>query len=417
MQLFRFKWILFAALILFASSAVVQAQSVRRVDDGYLVDMETRIVVGQSLKELNISSYPGDVDITRTSSMEALFSESIYVKAENRSEAVSVALKLASSIEDQGSRIRIRGSRARERAHSIEIRIPSFMEVKVSAAYGDITLSGGEARARLTTGAGDILVEDLQSSVEISTGAGDIEAMTIAGTITARTGAGDVVLSDVGSDVAVITGAGDIELSDITGGARATTGGGQIEGRRLSGNITLLTAGGDIDLSFIEGDLELNTSGGEIELDEIIGNVHATTSGGDIEARNIEGNLIAETLAGDIDVVDIAGDVKIISKVGDIYVRLDTGSQIRADRIDIRAENGDIDLVLSRKINADIRVDLGVIGSLETQRFSGNLVWDTVRRAYRDERIRSATGRLNHGGIDIELFSGSGNISISDNDN
>ncbi len=79
-----------------------------------------------------------------------------------------------------------------------------------------------------------------------------------------------------------------------------------------------------------------------------------------------------------------------------------------------RAEAGDIKLLLPQK-NAHIRVDLGYSGSLETDRFGGDLIWDTVRRASWDDRIRSAAGRINNGGVDIELSAGSGNISISDN--
>jgi len=178
----RTIWPVFATLIILAISGNAHGQSVRSVENGYIVEIETRIKVVRSVKELNISSYPGDVVIERTQSTEALFTESIYVEADNKGDAQAMAQELASEINDNMSEIRVRGARETNRAHSLQIIIPVFVEVDVSSAYGNVELSGGEARVRLATGVGDIHVEGLDSSVEIITGAGDVEAINISDT-------------------------------------------------------------------------------------------------------------------------------------------------------------------------------------------------------------------------------------------
>lgn len=409
-----------SALLVFATApSTALSQSVERVDDGYDVRLESRFSAGRSMGSLIVGSYPGDVEVERAPSRDIVIYENIYVAAESESEARKIAGRIASDIQERSRSLVIRGTGGASAGRVMRIVLPSSMAVRITTSEGNITLSGGTARVELTAGYGDIRVENLESSLNITMGRGEIEVAGVTGQVDIRSGAGNIDLRDVQSEVYVITGAGDIVLRDITGRATATTGGGEIDGRRMDGKVTFNTAGGDISLRYVAGNLELITSGGGIDLDEIIGNVRATTAGGDIEVSQIFGSLKAETLAGDIDVHGIDGDVRAVSIVGDIHVVVGRGSESAGGqtipfRIDLRAENGDIELSLPPETNADLRIDLGFDGSLETSRFSGVLTWTDTRRSQRDGRIRRAVAVLNQGGGEIELSSGSGSITISD---
>jgi DUF4097 and DUF4098 domain-containing protein YvlB len=390
------------------------AQTVTRVERGFLVQFEDAVQPAKSVFEVVINSYPGDIEILRSNENEIRFQESIILKAGDEDDARRQARKMAARMEQTDRQVVFRERDDEARGRTLKIRIPARLEIEASSSYGDIILEGGEAPVELATGYGDLEVRSLNAYLDLTTGAGDITVSRVEGPLTIESGGGDIEIDRIDSEIYVLTGGGDIEFSDVDGAVSATTGGGDIEGDRVAGAVVAYTGGGDIELEYIEGDLDLNTSGGSIELDEIIGNVRASTSGGDIDVRQIRGALIAETLAGDIDVIDMAGDIKVVCKVGDVSVRMNTATGQDLRHIDLRAENGDIDLRVPSGFGADVSVDLGHDGKLNLDKFRGDVEWTQSRRTSRNGQIRRATGTLNRGGVRVELSTGSGDVTITD---
>jgi DUF4097 and DUF4098 domain-containing protein YvlB len=392
------------------------AQSVLRVDGGYAVTVESRIPVGPTFNKLIVGAFVGDVEIDRNSEAAVVIVERIEVQAENETEAREIAKENLSLVVDRIREIQIRGNTTSAQGQTIHISLPAHVGLSISTSRGDISLHGGTAPAKLVAGFGGITVEGVSEAIQIMTGAGDVDVRAHSGDVTIQTGVGSIDLSKVSGDVYAVTGAGEIVLRDIIGETTASTGGGEINGRGLTGSVTLLTAGGDIDIRYVKGAMDLSTSGGSIGVDDAIGELRAITAGGDIEVRDLTGSLLAEALAGDIEATGVNGDVKIVSEVGDISLEISDASRNSIDRIDIHAENGEIELNLPPGTNADFTIDLGFEGTIDTGRLKGNLIWDKPRQSDRRTGNRHATGVLNGGGMIIELSSGSGNVSISDRD-
>ncbi len=102
---------------------------------------------------------------------------------------------------------------------------------------------------------------------------------------------------------------------------------------------------------------------------------------GDITVRDIEGSVNARSLNGSIEQVNVAGRVEARTINGNIAVSLSALPGARAQLL-LEAVNGDLELVLPPKPNADLELDTlaGAIESNYVFRASA-LPGDTVRRA------------------------------------
>ena len=139
-------------------------------------------------------------------------------------------------------------------------------------------------------------------------------------------------------------------------------------------NLDLHTTNGKIDVYDIDGEVDANTSNGSINLEKVKGRVNARTSNGGIVAEVFESNP--------------------------------------RDNMELKTSNGSIKLYLDRDIEADIYANT-TNGSVRcdfpldsrdrrSSRYSS-------RRYTRNRNIR---GSINGGGIDIDLRTTNGSISI-----
>ena len=409
-----FLLLLVTGLLGFATSRVAMGQAVSKKNDGFVVQFDETVQLRASVGKVLISAFPGDVDIVRSNNERIRYVESITVKEDGEEDARAEAANISVIVYQTRGKIEFQSRGDIGGNRRIKLWIPVDLELEISNSYGDVTVEGGNAPVEIATGTGDIIISDLEGYLDIWTGMGDVDVRNVSGPLTIESGAGDVEAVHIGAEIHILTGAGDIEISNIEGDVTTTTGGGDIEGDRINGDVDSFTGGGNIEFVYVKGDLDLNTSGGTIEFEYIVGHVRATTSGGDIDVRQLRGSLTAETMAGDVYVYDMSGDVKVVSKVGDVFVRINPDRNVELEFIDIRAENGDIDLRIPSDLKADLRIDLGYYGELETDKFGGHLEWSEPRRDSAGARIRRAVGTLNKGGIRIELSTGTGDISIKD---
>ena len=187
----------------------------------------------------------------------------------------------------------------------------------------------------------------------------DYEIVVPEGTsLDVNTGSGDLEISGVGARVEVTTGSGDIELSDIGGEVEARTGSGDIEAENIAGSFEANSGSGSVELSqTAEGDVSVATGSGDIELTGL----RVGTGSGDIE---VDGEPL--------------GEWSLASSSGGISIRLPRGFGFD---LDVETSSGDIE------------IDYPI----------------TTQGSIRRNRLQ---GQVNGGGVEIQLRTSSGSITI-----
>jgi len=220
-------------------------------------------------------------------------------------------------------------------------------------------------------------------STKFNTSGGSISLANLNGRQQFRTSGGSLNLNDVEGDIDGQTSGGSITFNrcrNTTGTLDLQTSGGSINARESSGKMRLQTSGGSINLNDLRGDIDAQTSGGSIRGGNILGDLKAGTSGGSVRLTDVSGSIDASTSAGSVEVT--------MTKLGD-YVKLSTTAG--SVRVSMPLDRG-MDLNLSGN-----RVNLP--GQLA--RFDGDIEKDRVR------------GKLNGGGIPVNISASSGTVSIN----
>jgi DUF4097 and DUF4098 domain-containing protein YvlB len=150
-----------------------------------------------------------------------------------------------------------------------------------------------------------------------------------------------------------------------------------------------------------EADLNLHTGDGRIRINEVKGDLRLDSGDGDLEIYLADGRLNANTHDGSIraegrfDALDLhTGDGNISAEVGG-------GSKI-SSAWSLRTGDGNIDL----------RLPVGLAADLDARSGDGRVNVDlpvTVTGSVRENGIR---GKLNGGGLPIEIRTGDGRINV-----
>ena len=221
-------------------------------------------------------------------------------------------------------------------------------------------------------------------NTDLRTSGGSISLSALSGDQKFRTSGGSLHVSDINGDINGQTSGGSIHLDRCQAGTSGQldlqTSGGSIEAKSSSGNMRLHTSGGSLRLSDLKGTIDAQTSGGSVNGNDLDGDIRTSTSGGTVRLANVAGNIEASTSGGSMDVS--------ITKLGQ-YVRLSTS-----------AGNINVKMPLDRGLDLNLkgnRVQLPQTIS----KFEGNIEKDYVR------------GRLNGGGVAVNISANSGSVYIN----
>lgn len=180
----------------------------------------------------------------------------------------------------------------------VEVEAPGGIPVEASTKFGDITVTGTSADARVRSGAGTVRL-DRCLGLTASTGAGDLTVGSCTGG-SATTGTGTVTIRSSEGALHLRAGAGNIRVRESSGGeVSASTGAGDIRLGLLSGSCQCKSGAGDITVTVPRGEpvwLDLNAGLGTVRKDvEPVGapaegqphlRVHARSGLGDITVRH-----------------------------------------------------------------------------------------------------------------------------------
>jgi DUF4097 and DUF4098 domain-containing protein YvlB len=195
-----------------------------------------------------------------------------------------------------------------------------------------------------------------------------------------HSGSGSQSIEGLQREIEIETGSGGLKISDIGNRVRAETGSGDVEIDRVNGNVRARTGSGSIHATDIGGGFEGHTGSGHITLGQSApGAVRVETGSGGMELRGVKGSLEATAGSGRITAEgDPTGSWTVHSGSGGIHLKLGSGT---AFDLDAHTSSGSI------SVSQPVTVQ-GTMGKRELR------------------------GKVNGGGVPVEVETGSGDIEI-----
>jgi DUF4097 and DUF4098 domain-containing protein YvlB len=150
-----------------------------------------------------------------------------------------------------------------------------------------------------------------------------------------------------------------------------------------------------------ESDLNIHTDDGNVRVDSVRGNLQFETGDGDVRLRDVEGSLHADTHDGNVEVHGRFDLLNLHTGDGNIDAEVNAASALQPGWL-LRSGDGNIRLRLPDNLGADLDAHSGDgevhVGFPITASSSGN--------------ENSVRGKINGGGISIELRTGDGDIKV-----
>ncbi len=217
-----------------------------------------------------------------------------------------------------------------------------------------------------------------------------------------RTSGGSIHLSALTGNQRFRTSGGSLHVDDIQGSLNGQTSGGSIHMNRCNqterdGGLDLQTSGGSIEARASSGKMRLHTSGGSINLDDLKGDIDAQTSGGSVRGNHIDGDIIASTSGGSVRLSDIAGSIDASTSAGSIDVSLaELGKHVK-----LNTSVGSVHVQMPLNKGLTLNLSGNRVNLPNLRNFDGDIQKDRVR------------GRLNGGGIPVDISASVGSVSIN----
>jgi hypothetical protein len=210
------------------------------------------------------------------------------------------------------------------------------------------------------------------------------------------TSGGELYFKNVTGNAIGRTSGGSITIKNCKNRVNLSTSGGSIYADKSSGDIDLMTSGGSIAATDLEGKIDLKTSGGSISLDNLKGTISAITSGGSIKANELRGESIIKTSSGSVIVREIYGSMDASTSSGSIDAEiLEFGKSLN-----LRVSSG--------SMTVKMPMDKGITLDCSAQRINT----DSMKNFDGTIEKKSIRGKLNGGGIPVNLKVGSGSLTM-----
>jgi len=150
-----------------------------------------------------------------------------------------------------------------------------------------------------------------------------------------------------------------------------------------------------------ESDLAAHTDDGSVRVDSVRGNLHLETGDGDVRLRDIEGSLLADTHDGKIEVSGRFSMLNLHTGDGDIDAEVNAESVPQPGWL-LRSGDGNIRLKLPDDLGADLDAHSG----------DGDVHVDFPAVDLDKGKDNSFRGKINGGGISIQVRTGDGDIRV-----
>jgi hypothetical protein len=207
------------------------------------------------------------------------------------------------------------------------------------------------------------IVTPKDTKLHSTSGSGDEKIEAIAGPVEATSGSGGLRVHDIGGEVRAHTGSGDVEVNNVQGGAHVTTGSGELHATGIAGPITATTGSGSVRVEqTAAGDVDVSTGSGEVTLDHVKGGARVRTGSGGIHAEGeLAGAWSMHTGSGDVSVKlppSAAFNLEAMTSSGSIHSDREIAMSGDINRHELRGKvNGGGVLVELHTSSGSIRID------------------------------------------------------------
>lgn len=150
-----------------------------------------------------------------------------------------------------------------------------------------------------------------------------------------------------------------------------------------------------------ESDLDINTADGNVRIESVRGNLQLETKDGDVRVHDAEGLLHANTGDGNVNVDGRFDALSLRTGDGNIEAEVNAAGAPQPGWI-LRTGDGNLRLRLPDSFGADIDAHSG----------DGRVSVEFPITASGSTRENSVRGKINGGGVPIELRSGDGDIRV-----
>jgi len=209
---------------------------------------------------------------------------------------------------------------------------------------------------------------------------------------------GNITINGLNANQKIRSSDGNLDLKNIVGNINARTSDGNLDASDITGDLELITSDGNIDINRVKGSIEAKTSDGNASIENIQGAIDLVTSDGNISLFNASGDMILRTSDGSITFRDLSGSLK--ARTSDGRIR---GNMIQLlGKLELTTSDGNIDVVIPKKMGLDIYLR-GETVYTRLDNFSGTSKNDLIE------------GRLNGGGIRVDLQASDGDVNLSFN--
>ncbi len=188
--------------------------------------------------------------------------------------------------------------------------------------------------------------------------------------------------------------------SDTRVHTKSGSGDQTIEG--MQAGVEIETGSGDVRLRDLAGDLRVHTGSGNVEARGAAGPIEARAGSGDIRIEeNSKGDVSVETGSGNIDVRGVDGGLRVSAGSGDVTV---DGKP--ASSWSVKTGSGNAQLRVPEQAAFDVDISTSS-GSVEV----AHPVTTTIQGRVQEER-KSIRGKVNGGGPEISVHTGSGDVRV-----
>jgi len=150
-----------------------------------------------------------------------------------------------------------------------------------------------------------------------------------------------------------------------------------------------------------ESDLNIHTDDGNVRVENVTGNLQFETGDGDVRLRDVEGSLHADTHDGNVEVNGRFNVLSLHTGDGNIDAEVGAASAPQSGWL-LRSGDGNIRLKLPDNLGADLDAHSG----------DGAVHVGFPIGTSRNGNENSVRGKINGGGISIELRTGDGDIKV-----
>jgi len=194
---------------------------------------------------------------------------------------------------------------------------------------------------------------------------------------------------------------GTIQMGAHLNRVYAKTVSGNIKLNNIKGNVEVKTTSGDVVISNVQGDLAWSSTSGDLDLANLVGDLDLHTTSGEVSGHEINGDIKASSVSGYLAFLDSQGGLSYLHTTsGDIRAELKVIDK-DVSGMSLSTVSGDITLYLPEDASFDLDVST-VSGEIN---IGFKVLIDSVSK-------RKLQGEVGDGGINIELKTVSGDISL-----